>query len=159
MQLVQLIQYAKNGALSMSVSNEVLNVAINTNDLRAYESLGFDTTSFQNYDESFSLNINKPIPMVQYRDSNTWAKYCPRLIKLDIYKKCQIKKDLHGTLRSRMIEFLQTDIAETPTYSMNRNILGEVQQFLLNIVGPRGAPCTASTSTAGRLRNGSCSRI
>ena len=99
----------------MSVSNEVLNVAINANDLRAYESLGFDTTSFQNYDESFSLNINKPIPMVQYRDSNTWAKYCPRLIKLDFYKKCQIKKDLHGTLCSRMIEFLQTDIAETPT--------------------------------------------
>ena len=25
------------------------------------------------------------------------------------------------------------------------------------IMGPRGAPCTASTSTAGRLRDGSCS--
>ena len=34
MQLVQLIQYAKNGALSMSVSNEVMNVAITANDLR-----------------------------------------------------------------------------------------------------------------------------
>jgi hypothetical protein len=33
-----------------------------------------------------------------------------------------------------MIEFLQTDIAGTPTYSMNPNILGEVQQFLRNIV-------------------------
>ena len=136
MQLVQLIQYAKNGALSMSVSNEVLNVAITANDLRAYESLGFDTASasIQNYDESFSLNIKELIPMVQYRDSNTWAKYCPRLIKLDLFKKGQIKKNLHGTLRSRMIEFLQTDIAETPTYSMNPNIVGEVQQFLLNIV-------------------------
>jgi hypothetical protein len=87
MQLVQLIQYVKNGALSMSVSNEVLNVAITKNDLRAYESLGFDSASFQNYDESFSLNIKKLIPMVQYSDSNTWAKYCPRLIKLDLYKK------------------------------------------------------------------------
>ena len=82
----------------------------------------------------FNLNIKKLIPMVQYRDSNTWAKYCPRLIKLDFYKKCKIKNDLHGTLRSRMIEFLQTDIAQTPTYSMNPNIVGEVQQFLLNIV-------------------------
>ncbi len=27
------------------------------------------------------------------------------------------------------------------------------------LMGPRGAPCTASTSTAGRLRDGSCSRI
>jgi hypothetical protein len=35
-----------------------------------------------------------------------------------------------------MIEFLQTDIAGTPTYSMNPNILGEVQQFLLNFLDP-----------------------
>jgi hypothetical protein len=33
-----------------------------------------------------------------------------------------------------MIEFLQTDITGTPIYSMNPNILDEVQQFLLNIV-------------------------
>ncbi len=33
-----------------------------------------------------------------------------------------------------MIEFLQTDIAGTPTYSMNPNILGEVQQFLRNFL-------------------------
>ncbi len=68
--------------------------------------------------------------MVQYRDSNTWAKYCARFIKLDFYGKGQINNNLHGTLRSRMILFLQTDIAGTPTYSMNPNIVGEVQQFL-----------------------------
>ncbi len=73
----------------------------------------------------------KPIPMVQYRDSYTWVKYCPRFIKLDFYGEGQIKKKLHGSFRSSMIEFLQTDIAGTPSCSMNPNILGEVQQFLL----------------------------
>ncbi len=59
MQLVQLIQYAKKGALSMSVSNKVLNVSITPKDLQAYESLGFDTSSFKKDDDCFSLDIKK----------------------------------------------------------------------------------------------------
>jgi hypothetical protein len=41
MRLVQLIQYAKNESLSMSVSNKVMNVSITPKDLRAYEKFGF----------------------------------------------------------------------------------------------------------------------
>ncbi len=103
MQLVQLIQYAKNDFLSMSLSNKVMNVSITPKDLRAYESLGFDTSSFNTDDDCFSLDIKIPIPMVQYRDSYTWAKYCPRFIKLDFYREGQVKNNLHGSFRSRMI--------------------------------------------------------
>ncbi len=71
MQLVQLIQYAKNESLSMSASYKVMNVSITPNDLRAYESLGFDTSPFNKDDVCFSLDIKIPIPMVQYRDSYT----------------------------------------------------------------------------------------
>ncbi len=74
MQLVQLIQYANNESLSMSVSNKVMNVSITPNDLQAYESLGFDTSSFNKDDDCFSFDITIPIPMVQYQDSYTWAK-------------------------------------------------------------------------------------
>ncbi len=35
-----------------------------------------------------------------------------------------------------MINFLQTDISGTPTYSMNPNILGQLQQFLLKFSDP-----------------------
>ena len=35
-----------------------------------------------------------------------------------------------------MIEFLQTDIAGTPTYSMNPNILGQIEQFLVKFLDP-----------------------
>ncbi len=76
----------------MSVSNKVLNVSITPKDLQAYESLCFDTSSFKKDDDCFSLDIKKPIPMVQYRDSYTWAKYCPGFIKLDFFGEGQIKK-------------------------------------------------------------------
>ncbi len=67
-------------------------MSITPKDLRAYESLGFDTSSFNKDDDCFSLDIKTPIPMVQYRDSYTWAKYCPRFIKLDFYGEGQVKK-------------------------------------------------------------------
>ncbi len=56
MQLVQLIQYAKNESLSMTLSTKVMNVSITPNDLQAYKSLGFDTSSFNKVDD-FSVLI------------------------------------------------------------------------------------------------------
>ena len=55
MQLVQLIQYAKFESLSMSLLNKVMNVSIIPNDVRAYGSLGFDTSSFNEDDDCFSF--------------------------------------------------------------------------------------------------------
>ena len=51
MQLVQLMQYVKIESFSMVLSNKVLNVSISSNDVRTYQSLGFDTTSFNEEDE------------------------------------------------------------------------------------------------------------
>jgi hypothetical protein len=136
MQLVQLIQYAKNGALSMSVSNKVMNLSITPKDLQAYESLGFDTSLFNEDDDCFSLDMKIPIPMVQYRDSYTWVKYCPHYMELDFYGKGQVKNNLHGSFCSIMINFPQTDISGTPIYSMNPNIMGQLQQFLVQCLDP-----------------------
>jgi hypothetical protein len=74
--------------------------------------------------------------MVQYRDSYTWGKYCQRFMELDFYGEGQVKNNLHGSFRSSMINFLQTDIAGTPTYSMNPNILGQLQQCLVKFSDP-----------------------
>ena len=74
--------------------------------------------------------------MVQYRDSHTWGKYCQHFMELDFYGEGQVKNNLHGSFRSSMINFLQTDIAGTPTYSMNPNILGQLQQFFLKFSDP-----------------------
>ncbi len=106
MQLVQLIQYGKNESVSMSLSNKVMNLSITPNDLRAYESLGFDTSSFNEDDDCFSFDIKIPIPMVQYRDSYTWGKYCQHFMELDFYGEGQVKNNLHGLFRSSMINFL-----------------------------------------------------
>jgi hypothetical protein len=131
MQLVQLIQYAKIESFSMSLSNKIINVSISPNDLRAYGSLDFDTSLFNKDDDCFSFDINTPIPMVQYRDSYTWGKYCQRFMELDFHRERQVNNNLHGSFRSSMINFLQTDIAGTLTYSMNPKIFSQLQQFLL----------------------------
>ncbi len=131
MQLVQLIQYAKFESLSMSLLNKVMNASITPNDVKTYGSLGFDTSLFNEDDDCFSFDINRPIPMVQYRDSYTWGKYCQCFMELDFYGEGQINNNLHGSFPSSMMNFLQTDIAGSPTYSMNPNILSQLQQFLL----------------------------
>jgi hypothetical protein len=52
-------------------------------------------------------------------------------MELDFYGKEQDNNNLHGSFCSSMINFLETDIAGTATYSMNQNILSQLQQFLL----------------------------
>ena len=69
--------------------------------------------------------------MVWYCDSHTWGKYCQHFMELDFYGKEQDNNNLHGSFCSSMINFLETDIAGTATYSMNQNILSQLQQFLL----------------------------
>ena len=66
MQLVQLMQYVKIESFSIVLSNKVLNVSISSNNVRAYQSLGFDTTSFNADDESFSFGICNPIGTATY---------------------------------------------------------------------------------------------
>ena len=119
MQLVQLIQYVKIESFSMFLSNKVMNVSITPNDLRAYQSLGFDMSLFTEEDESFSFDANTPIPMVQYCDSHTWKKYCEYFMKLDLYGEGQVSKKLNGPFDSSMIDFLSTDLDGTATYSAN----------------------------------------
>ena len=111
-----------------------MNVTITPNDLRAYGSLGFNTSSFNEEDDFFRFDINTPIPMVQYHDSHAWGKYCQQFMELDLYKKRQVNNNLHGSFCSSMTNFLETDIAGTPSYSMNPNILSQLQQFLLNLL-------------------------
>jgi len=92
MQLVQLMQYVKIESFSMVLSNKVLNVSINSNNVRAYQSLGFDTASFNEEDESFSFGTCKPICMIQYGDSHTWGKYCKISWKLIFMKRSKLRK-------------------------------------------------------------------
>ncbi len=136
MQLVQLLQYRTTECVSISLSNKVMNLtndAFTANDLRGYQGLGFDTSSFNKEHESFSFDINTPIHMVQYCDSHTWRKCCRHFINLDLYEKGQVNKKLHGPFCSSMIDFLSTDLGGTATYLMNPNILSlsQLQQFLL----------------------------
>ncbi len=64
------------------------------------------------------------------------GEYCQHFMDLDFYGKGQVKKNLHGSFRSIKINFLQTDISGTSTYSMNPNIMGQLQQFIVQFLDP-----------------------
>ena len=49
---------------------------------------------------------------------------------IDFYEKEQVKKNADGSFCSSMIDFLESDITGTSTYSMNADILTELLQFL-----------------------------
>ena len=72
-----------------------MNVPITSDDLRAYQSLGFDTSLFNEEDEFFSIDTYTPIPMVQFCDSHKWGKYCRHFMELDFYEEGQVKKIFH----------------------------------------------------------------
>ncbi len=74
-------------------------------------------------------------------------------MELDFYGKGQVKNNLHGSFCSSMINFLQTDIVGTPTYSMNPNILGQLEQFLLKFSDPELEKQLISSMWDQRLEN------
>jgi len=51
-------------------------------------------------------------------------------MEVDFYEKEQVKKNADGSFCSSMIDFLESDITGTSTYSMNADILTELLQFL-----------------------------
>ncbi len=97
--------------------------------------------------------------MVQYCDSYTWAKYCQRFIKLDFYGEGQVKNNLHGSFRSCMMNFLQTDISGTPTYSMQSNIMGQLQQFIVQFLDPELDKKLLSSTWDQYLENNETTKI
>jgi hypothetical protein len=80
LQLVQIIQYVmKQVNFHLIISNEyVPNVTLNYDSRVSYESMGFDASSLTQDGSSigaFEIKTDYPIPMVQYGDRYTWAKY------------------------------------------------------------------------------------
>ena len=102
MQLVQLMQYVKIESFSIVLSNKVLNVSISSNNVRAYQSLGFDTTSFNDDDESFSFGIRKPI------GTSTYSMNVDILIELlqflKVFSNSEVNKESISSLWDQHLE-------------------------------------------------------
>ena len=66
----------------MIISNELIGVGITLNysSCFGYKAIGFDTSTVtqdhDNTDGYFGITTHCPIPVLQYGNSFTWAKYC-----------------------------------------------------------------------------------
>ncbi len=59
--------------------------------------MGFDTSTLSQdcdyTDDFFGITTHPPIPVLQYGDSFTWAKYCYMVLHLDMIRKLKPGQD------------------------------------------------------------------
>jgi hypothetical protein len=130
LQLIQLMQYRMIEFFSVTLSNSVIgsDVTISQDSLDGFLALGFDKSQFDEDGRGFTLSTMHPICIVQYHDLYTWAKYCQRLFPFNLSQVTNT--GLHESFRKIMIEFLQTNINQYSSYSVDQVILDKLQKFL-----------------------------
>ncbi len=92
----------------MIISNELVGVDITLNYSSRFgnNAMGFDTSTVtqdhDNTDDYFGITIHCPIPVLQYGDSFTWAKYCYMVLHPDMIHQLKPGQDTsyHTALRS-----------------------------------------------------------
>jgi hypothetical protein len=109
LQLVQIYQYqAHKIKILTMISNELVGVDITLtySSCFGYTAMGFDTstvTQDRDYtDGYFGITTHRPIPVPQYGNSFTWAKYCYMVLHPDMIRKLQPGQDTsyHNALKS-----------------------------------------------------------
>jgi hypothetical protein len=109
LRLVQIFQYqAHKIKFFMIISNELVGVDITLNysSCFCYNAMGFDTSTLtqdcDNTDDYFGITTHSPIPVLQYGDSFTWAKYCYKVLYPDMIRTLKPGQDTSylNTLRS-----------------------------------------------------------
>jgi hypothetical protein len=100
LQLVQIYQYqAHKIKILMIILNELVGVDITLNysSCFSYNAMGFDTSTVtqdhDNTDDYFGIRTHRPIPVLQYGDSFTWAKYCYMVLHPDMIRQLKPGQD------------------------------------------------------------------
>ncbi len=131
LQLVQIIQYVQfqnHVNFNMIITNEcVHDVTINYDSRLAYESLGFDTSSLTqdcNTIGAFGIQSDDPIPIVQYGDHYTWAKYGYHVLPPDI--KCSCRNGEIKGYRQAIRCLLRTDLYQMDYFQIEIHTHSEV---------------------------------
>jgi hypothetical protein len=115
LQLVQIYQYqAHKIKFLMIISNELVGVDITLNYFSrfGYNAMGFDTSNVTQdcdiTDVYFGIMTHCLIPVLQYGDSFTWAKYCYMVLHPDMIR--QLKPGHDTSYRNTLRSFLQPDV-------------------------------------------------
>jgi hypothetical protein len=111
LQLLQIYQYqAHMIKFSIIISNELVGVDITLNysSCFGYNVMSFDistaTQDCDNTDGYFRITTHRPIPVLQYDNSFTWAKCCYMVLHPDMI--CQLKPDQDTSYCNALRSFL-----------------------------------------------------
>ncbi len=113
LQLIQIFQYLHhNIEFQILITNEVVgdDVTLQHWSCLACSTMGFDTSTLTqdcNDIGYFRIKIDYPIPMFQYGDSFTWAKYGYIILHPDMTRT--VLSGLDKTYHKTITTFLQTD--------------------------------------------------
>jgi hypothetical protein len=139
LQLVQIYQYqAHKIKFSTIISNELVGVDITLNYsfCFGYTALGFDaSTVTQDCDYTdgyFGSTTHCPIPVLQYGDSFTWAKYCYMVLHPDMIRKLKPGQDT--SYRNALKSFLQIDVKGFVSFQPFESLHDDIDNYIDNLV-------------------------
>jgi hypothetical protein len=98
--------------------------------------MGFDTSTVtqdcEYTDGYFGITTHCPIPVLQYGDSFTWAKYCYMVLHPDMIHQLKPGQDTSycNTLRS----FLQTDVKELVSFHPFNSLHDDIDIYINSLV-------------------------
>ncbi len=139
LQLVQIYQYqAHKIKFLIIISNELVGVDITLNysSCFGYNTMGFDTSTVtqdcDSTDGYFGITTHRPIPVLQYGDSFTWAKYCYMVLHPDMI--CQLKPGQDTSYCNALRSFLQTDVKGLVSFHPFDSLHDDIDIYINNLV-------------------------
>jgi hypothetical protein len=139
LQLVQIYQYQAHKIKFLTIiSNELVgfDITLNYSACFGYNAMGFDTSTVTQdcdyTDGYFRIMTHCPIPVLQYGDSFTWAKYCYMVLHPNMIRKLKPGQDTsyHNALRS----FLQTDVKRFVSFQPFESLHDVIDNYINNLV-------------------------
>jgi hypothetical protein len=139
LQLVQIYQYqAHKIKFSTIISNELfgVDITLNYSSYFGYNAMGFDTSTVtQGCDYTggfFGITTHHPIPLLQYGDSFTWAKYCYMVLHPDMIG--ELKPGQDTSCRKVLGSFLQTDVMGFVLFQPFGSLHDDIDNYINNLV-------------------------
>ncbi len=138
LQLDQIYQYqAHKINFSTIISNELVGVdiALNYSSCFEYTGMGFDTSTVTQdcdyMDGYIGITTHRPLPVLQYDDSFTWAKYCYMILHPDMI--CKLKPGQDTSYCNALKSFLQTDVKGFVSLQPFESLHDDIDNYIDNL--------------------------
>ncbi len=113
-----------------------VDITLNYSSRFGYNTMGFDTSTLtqdgDNTNGYFGITTHPPIPVLQYGDSFSWAKYCYMVLHPDMIHQLKPGKDTSycNALRS----FLWTDVKGLVSFHPFDSLHDDIDIYINNLV-------------------------